>query len=159
VSDTPTPISRRRFCAGACQAASCATLATVFTACSGSSPTSPSGGGTASALGRLSGQFAGGGVRVNVSGSALSDVGGAALVESVAGVFLVSRTSASAFVAIDAVCTHEGCTVTGADGSSYVCPCHGSRYSRTGQVLAGPAKASLRQYPTTFTEGVLTVAL
>jgi Rieske Fe-S protein len=96
---------------------------------------------------------------VSPAGSALADVGGAALVESTAGVFLISRTSASTFSAIDAVCTHEGCTITGADGATYVCPCHGSRYSRSGQVMAGPAKASLRQYATTFTDGVVTIAL
>jgi Rieske Fe-S protein len=108
---------------------------------------------------RLAGQFTGSGVRVNVAGSPLADVGGAALVESTAGVFLVARTSASAFTAIEAVCTHEGCTITGADGATYVCPCHGSRYSRSGQVLQGPATASLRQYPTTFAEGIVTIAL
>jgi len=158
VAEIQTPISRRRFCAGACQAASGATLATLFTACGGSSPTSPSAG-PASTLGKLAGQFAGGGVRVNVSGSALADVGGAALVESVAGLFLISRASANAFVAIDAVCTHEGCTITGANTEGYVCPCHGSRYNRNGQVLAGPAKASLRQYATTFTDGIVVIAL
>jgi Rieske Fe-S protein len=161
MSETHTPLSRRQFCAGACQAASCATLATLFTACGGS-PTSPSGGGgggSTSTLSKLSGQFSGNTVRINVSGSALADVGGAALIESVAGLFLVSRTSANAFVAIDAVCTHEGCTVTGANAEGYVCPCHGSRYSRTGQLLAGPAKASLRQYSTTFTDGIVTIAV
>ena len=138
--------------------ASSGTLATLFTACSGaSSPTSPSGG--TSTLGKLTGQFTGSGVRVTAVGSALADVGGAVLVESTAGVFLVSRTNATTFTAIDAVCTHEGCTVTGADGAQYVCPCHGSRYDRNGRVLAGPAKASLRQYATTFTADVVTIAL
>jgi len=150
------PVSRRRFCAGACQVASGATLATVFSACGGS-PTSPSG--MASKLGVLSGRFAGSVVQVNVAGSALADVGGAVLVESVAGVFLLARMSASAFSAIEAVCTHEGCTVTGADGNTYVCPCHGSRYNRSGQVIGGPAKASLRQYANTFSDGVVTIAL
>jgi Rieske Fe-S protein len=143
---------------GACQAASCATLGTLLTACSGSSPTAPSGGST-STLGRLSGQFSGGTVRVNISGNALSEVGGAALVESVAGLFLLSRAGANAFTAIDAVCTHEGCTITGANADGYVCPCHGSRYNRNGQVLVGPAKASLRQFTTTFADGVVTIAL
>jgi len=137
--------------------ASGATFATLFSACGGSSPTSPSG--MASMLGVLSGRFAGSAVQVNVAGSAVADVGGAVLVQSIAGVFLLSRTSASAFTAIDAVCTHEGCTITGADGTTYVCPCHGSRYNRNGQVLAGPAKASLRQFATTFTDGVVTIAL
>ena len=157
MSDTNAPMSRRRFCAGACQAATGATFSTLFSACGGGSPTSPSG--MASTLGVLAGRFTGSVVQVTAAGSALGDVGGAALVESTAGVFLIARTSASSFSAVDATCTHEGCTVNGADGDVYVCPCHGSRYSRSGQVLAGPAKASLRQHATTFDNGVLTIAL
>jgi cytochrome b6-f complex iron-sulfur subunit len=110
-------------------------------------------------LGVVAGQFSGSRVMVPVAGSALADVGGAALVQSVAGEFLLSRTSAGAFTAVDAICSHESCTVTGTDGNAYVCPCHGSRYSRSGQVLAGPAKASLRQFATSFTDGVVTIAL
>ena len=156
MADTNPHVSRRRFCAGACQAASGATLATLFSGCGGS-PTSPSG--MASTLGTLSGRFSGSSVAVTVAGSALASEGGAALVESTAGVFLLARTSASAFSAVEAVCTHEGCTVSDADGDVYVCPCHGSRYSRTGQVVRGPATASLRKYATTFTDGVVTIAL
>ena len=160
MSDSTTAVSRRRFCAGACQAASGATLATLFSACGGgsSSPTSP-GGGMASALPVLSGRFAASRVQVTVAGSALAGVGGAALIESTAGVFLLARTSESAFSAVEAVCTHEGCTVSGADGATYVCPCHGSRYSRSGQVVAGPARANLRQYATTLSDGVVTIQL
>jgi len=157
MSDSNTAISRRSFCAGACQAASCATLATLFSGCGGGSPTSPSS--EASMLSVLAGRFAGSNVQVTTTGSPLADVGGAVLVQSTAGVFLVARTSATTFSAIEAVCTHEGCTITGADGSTYVCPCHGSRYNRSGQVLAGPARASLRQYGTTFTDGVVTIAI
>lgn len=105
------------------------------------------------------GQFANNRVQVTVAGSALNDVGGAALVQSTAGVFLLARTAANSFSAVEAVCTHEGCTINGADGTTYVCPCHGSRYSRSGQVLAGPARASLRQYTTTFNDTVVTIAL
>jgi nitrite reductase/ring-hydroxylating ferredoxin subunit len=137
--------------------ASCAALATLFSACSGSS-TSPSGG-TATPLGKSAGQFANNSVQVTVAGSALAAVGGAVLVESVAGVFLVARAGDAAFTAVEAVCTHEGCTVSGADGDIYVCPCHGSRYDHAGHVVAGPATASLRQYSTTFTSGVVTIAL
>jgi Rieske Fe-S protein len=96
---------------------------------------------------------------VTVSGSALTSVGGAVLVESVAGVFLLARTGDNAFSAIEAVCTHEGCTVTGADGPVYVCPCHGSRYDRNGHVVLGPAQASLRQYATSFAGDVVTISL
>jgi Rieske Fe-S protein len=113
----------------------------------------------ASMLGVLSGRFTGSGVQVTVAGSALNDAGGAVLVESTAGVFLLARTSATAFTAVDAVCSHESCTITGTDGTTYVCPCHGSRYNRSGQVQAGPARASLRQYVTTFADGVATIAV
>jgi Rieske Fe-S protein len=113
----------------------------------------------AATLGVMSGRFTGSGVQVAVAGSALTDAGGAVLVESTAGVFLLARTSASGFTAVDAICSHESCTITGADGATYVCPCHGSRYNRSGQVMAGPAKASLRQFATTFTDGVVTIAV
>lgn len=138
--------------------ASGATIATLFSACGGStSPTSPSG--MTSTLGVLSGRFSGSNVQVTVEGSALANVDGAALVESTAGVFLLARTSETTFSAIEAVCTHQGCTINGIDGTTYVCPCHGSRYNRNGQVMGGPAMASLRRYTTTFTNGVVTIAL
>jgi len=110
-------------------------------------------------LGVVPGRFAGSGVQVTAAGSALDNAGGAVLVESTAGVFLLARTGANTFSALDAICSHESCTITGANGTTYVCPCHGSRYSRSGQVLEGPAKASLRQFPTTFADGVVTIAL
>jgi cytochrome b6-f complex iron-sulfur subunit len=156
--DTCVPVTRRQFCAGACQLASCATFATLVTACGGdgSSPTSPSG---PASLSVVPSQFANSRVQVTVAGTPLANVGGAARVDSQAGLFLISRTSDSTFMAIDGTCTHEGCAINGADGVEYVCPCHGSRYNRTGQVLAGPARSSLRQYATTFANDVLTIAL
>jgi Rieske Fe-S protein len=159
MSQTTTTVSRRQFCTEACQVASCATFATLISACGGGSPTSPSGGGGAADLGVLKGRFAGSTVQVTAAGSALQDVGGAVLVQSDAGKFLVARTGASSFTAVEAVCTHEGCTITGTAGDIYVCPCHGSRYNRAGQVVNGPAKASLRQYQTTFADGVVAIAL
>ena len=86
-------------------------------------------------------------------------IGGAVLVESTAGLFLVSRTAANVFTAIEAVCTHEWCTITGTEGSVYVCPCHGSRYDRTGRVVAGPAQSALRQHATSVADGVVTIVL
>jgi cytochrome b6-f complex iron-sulfur subunit len=159
MSTSHTCVSRRQFCSGACQAISGATLATMLAGCGGGadSPTSPSS--RAIELGKSSGRYTGSGVEVNVSGSALAAVGGAVLVESIAGVFLLSRTSDAAFSAIDAVCSHQSCTVTGADGVVYECPCHGSRYDRNGRVVRGPATAALRQFPTTFASGVVTIVL
>jgi cytochrome b6-f complex iron-sulfur subunit len=152
-------LSRRRFCAGVCQVAPGAALATMISGCGGSdsSPTGPSG--PVAMLGVSQGRFSGSSVAVDVAGSALATVGGAVLVESIAGVFLVARTAEGSFTAVDAVCSHQSCTITGFADTTYVCPCHGSRYDRNGRVLAGPATASLRQFATSFGSGVVTINL
>jgi len=45
-------------------------------------------------------------------------------------------------VAFSLVCTHLGCTVS-VTPEGMVCPCHGSRFDRSGTVLAGPAERPL----------------
>jgi Rieske Fe-S protein len=48
---------------------------------------------------------------------------------------------------LSAVCTHQACTIED-KGSRFECPCHGSRFSRMGDVIRGPAERPLRRYPT-----------
>ena len=91
--------------------------------------------------------------------SPLSSVGGAAIIENNAGRFLVAHTATDTFVTVTAVCTHEGCTITGYTNQIYVCPCHGSRFSTSGSVVSGPANRSLLTYATQFANGVVTMTL
>ncbi len=45
---------------------------------------------------------------------------------------------ASGVIALNSICTHQGCTVDWEE-SQFVCPCHQSKFGADGEVLEGPA--------------------
>lgn len=148
--------TRRQFCVCAGEAVSAAMIGSLLQACGGS-PTSPTS--SAPSLPVVGGSVGSGVVVVTIdSSSPLASVGGAALVQSSAGTFLVARTAQDSFVALTAICTHQGCTITGFQNSNYVCPCHGSQYNTSGQVVMGPATIALHQFSTQFANNVLTIS-
>jgi cytochrome b6-f complex iron-sulfur subunit len=54
---------------------------------------------------------------------------------------------AMGFFALSAVCTHLGCiTQWNPDLDLIACPCHGSRFSKDGKVVHGPAPRSLSHF-------------
>ncbi len=56
----------------------------------------------------------------------------------------VYRDEKGAVTSVSAKCTHMGCTVKwNAAERTWDCPCHGSRFSATGQVVNGPAERPL----------------
>jgi Rieske Fe-S protein len=56
----------------------------------------------------------------------------------------VYRDKKGRVTTMSAKCTHQGCTVKwDASEHGWLCPCHGSRYSATGQVVSGPAERPL----------------
>jgi thiosulfate dehydrogenase [quinone] large subunit len=65
--------------------------------------------------------------------------------------------SGGTFVALSAVCTHQGCTVQ-YDGSGFQCPCHGATYDAKGQVTGGPAPAPLQEIPVKVVNGNVVTA-
>jgi len=56
------------------------------------------------------------------------------------------RHTDEGIIAISLVCTHLGCTVEKSDEGDFTCPCHGSRYTKDGQLLEGPATKALPRY-------------
>ncbi len=58
-------------------------------------------------------------------------------------IFLV-RSAKGTVTALEATCRHLGCPVAWkATDNRFECPCHGSEYSNTGKVVAGPAMRNL----------------
>ncbi|MFY9588629.1 MAG: universal stress protein [Actinomycetota bacterium] len=54
------------------------------------------------------------------------------------------RTADGSIVALSPRCAHMGCTVDwNSVESTWDCPCHGSRYTKEGELLQGPAKTGL----------------
>jgi cytochrome b6-f complex iron-sulfur subunit len=148
--------TRREFCVGA---ASFVSLATLLQGCGGS-PTSADSNGNVPTLSTINASVSGGTITLNVdAGSPLASVGSAALVQTSSGNFLVSHTAVDTFVALTAVCTHEGCTVSGFQSGRYVCPCHGSQFTTSGAVAQGPASSPLRQFATRLSGTTLTIAV
>jgi cytochrome b6-f complex iron-sulfur subunit len=59
----------------------------------------------------------------------------------------VMRNRSGAVYAMSAVCTHLGClTFFKQEEGIIACPCHGSKFTREGDVITGPAPASLPRY-------------
>lgn len=48
-----------------------------------------------------------------------------------------------AVIAVNSLCTHEGCEVEWDGESAFVCPCHDSKFAADGRVTAGIAKTPL----------------
>jgi cytochrome b6-f complex iron-sulfur subunit len=153
----PTP-TRREFCTQACRILSVVAAGTVLDGCgSGSSPTSPTAG-SGSSLPVANGVLANGTVTVTIdANSPLAATGGMALVQTSGNPLLVARTAQDSFTAHSAICTHERCTITGFSNQLFVCPCHGSEFDTSGNVVRGPAAVPLTGYSTQFANGTLTI--
>ena len=67
-------------------------------------------------------------------------------------VFIV-RAREGYFYALSAVCTHLGCIANWKQDAGIVaCPCHGSKFDRDGNVIAGPAPRPLPRFAMSLDE-------
>jgi hypothetical protein len=66
--------------------------------------------------------------------------------------FTVTRAPNNVFHSVDTRCNHADCVVSPYNESTGLieCPCHGSQFSISGELLQGPATAPLTCYNTTF---------
>lgn len=65
------------------------------------------------------------------------------------GEVLVVKDRSKNVIAVNPKCTHKGCIVEWKDkNQTFDCPCHGSRFSKDGNTLNGPANKPLTKYVT-----------
>jgi Ferredoxin subunits of nitrite reductase and ring-hydroxylating dioxygenases len=61
---------------------------------------------------------------------------------------VVSRAEDGSLKAFSSICTHAGCAINKLQGTTLVCPCHGSEFdATTGKVLRAPATVPLHELP------------
>jgi Rieske Fe-S protein len=61
---------------------------------------------------------------------------------------VITQPSKGQFKCFTAVCTHQGCIVSGVSGGNINCECHGSAFSvADGSVVNGPATQPLAEEP------------
>lgn len=88
----------------------------------------------------------------------LATVGGIALVTISGAPFAVVRTSATSFVTLSRICPHQG-NIVNQNGSGFLCPGHGARFSANGTWTGGQGTSSLRSYATTYDAAAGTITV
>ena len=71
---------------------------------------------------------------------------------------VVTQATAGNYAAFSTTCPHQGCALSTVEGSSIVCPCHGSTFALDGSVVRGPAQTGLESRPIRVSDGRITLA-
>ena len=76
----------------------------------------------------------------------------------VRGKFYLARLEDGGFLALSRKCTHLGCSVPWVEKEmKFACPCHGSAFDITGNVIEAPAPRPLDIYPITIENKMIKV--
>ena len=143
----PSSVSRRGFLSATTMSVIGAVLAS---ACGGGGGDGPTGVVTPPTT-----------VGVTVSGNVITvDLAQVPALTATSGFILVARpstiiihTAGDDYRAFTSICTHEQCTVGDFRNGRIVCPCHGSQYDASGQVVVGPATQRLREFAVAMDAG------
>jgi Rieske Fe-S protein len=134
-------LSRREFLAAGGTAASAAVLFPVLTCSPATAPASFTIDITTAAYTAL--QTVDGQMYVTVPGQA--------------GPVIVRRTAQSAVEAYSSTCTHQGCKVPLPVDNVITCGCHLSQFDGHGNLLRGPAAASLTKFTATLNGNIISI--
>ncbi len=107
------------------------------------------------------GTLAAGGITLPLANfPALAQVGGIARADTTAGPIALVRTGTATVAAFSMVCPHQGSTIN-IQGSGFVCPNHGARFSASGQWTGGQPTSNLVSFPASFdaATGLITVGV
>lgn len=86
--------------------------------------------------------------------AALKSVGGFVYKDNI----IIIHYTETEYLALSKVCTHQGCDVSYNPSGSYLpCPCHGSVFSISGEVLNAPATVPLKKYNVNQDGDILTI--
>ena len=76
----------------------------------------------------------------------------------VRGKFYLVRLEDGGFLALSRTCTHLGCSVPWIEKEmKFACPCHGSAFDITGNVIDAPAPRALDIYPISIENNIIKV--
>jgi len=85
----------------------------------------------------------------------LKNVGGFAYKGDV----IIIRSSDTVYIALSKLCTHSDCTVSyNSSTQELPCPCHGSKFTKDGAVINGPAMSPLKKYDVKLNGNILTIS-
>jgi len=136
-------------------------LGTIIASCSGSGPSGPS---PVTTMSIIQGTVSNNEISIALGASSpIANKGSRAVVEynNGGGAVLVEHNSDDTYRAISGICTHQGCIITDYDGTNndFVCPCHGSRFDLSGNIVQGPAHSKLSEFTTRIENGSLIITL
>ncbi len=90
----------------------------------------------------------------------LKRVGGSIIIRLKGEEILLARYAEDGVSAVSPICSHEKCTVAYRRRvNRFECPCHGSFFDVSGQVLNGPATKPLKTWPAHLDQGRIIVDL